>query len=408
MQNTDNLDMALWRFGVISPLLHRSVNDLLLREMLDDLASRSFLHPDGRSLQVPAETIRKWLYRYHNQGLDGLRNKIRCDKGNFKVPQTIAAGMVHLRAEHPGWTLALILEQLNEDRIWDQRRPSRSVLYRFARANNLMRAPQQPEGGCRAFEYEHFGQLWIADFLHGPKLKMGRKKRKSYLHAIIDDTTRYIVSARFYPSENTEQMAHSLMAAVRRFGLPQRLYVDNGAAYRSRYLKVVCANCGIRLLHTEAYRPEGRGKIERFNRTLREQFLEKTLFTSFDHINTELDLYLQKYHGRHHSGIGTSPMQKRMAVDSLCKVLPEVADLPALFRHRRRCRVYKDGTIQLKKRRFEVPGCLPGSRVDVSFVPWDLTQVYYGPDVQPAVELHPNANAHRFDHPNFSDQKENP
>jgi putative transposase len=119
--------------------------------------------------------------------------------------------------------------------LWDETRPSRSTLYRFARDNNLMRDPHLVAAEpVRPFEFDQFGQMWTADFMHGPKLYEGKKKRKSYLHVIIDDCTRYVVSGRFYPSESTR-----MMTAVRRHGIAQRLYTDNGSAYNSRHLKIV-------------------------------------------------------------------------------------------------------------------------------------------------------------------------
>ena len=98
-------------------------------------------------------------------------------------------------------------------------------------------------------------------------------------------------------------------------------------------------------------------------------------------------------------------MQKRMSVETVCRQVPEVTDIQALFRLIRRCRVYNDGTIRLHKKVFEVPGCLPGSRVTVYYMPWDLSSVYYGDDMCPAREVDLVANAHRFDHPNFKGER---
>jgi hypothetical protein len=134
--------------------------------------------------------------------------------------------------------------------------------------------------------------------------------------------------------------------------------------------------------------------------------LAKQHFHSFDEINRAFDQFLQDYHNRVHSTLGCSPMQKRLSVDSVCRQVPEVADIQALFRTQRRCRVYNDGTIRLNKKAFEVPGCLPGSRVTIHFMPWDLTHVYYGDQMRLAKPVNLTANAHRFDHPNFTYKKE--
>ena len=99
-------------------------------------------------------------------------------------------------------------------------------------------------------------------------------------------------------------------------------------------------------------------------------------------------------------------MQKRLSVGSVCRQVPEVVDIESLFRLSRRCRVYKDGTIRLDKKAFEVPGFLPGSRVTIFYMPWDLSRIYYGDDLQLATKVDLSANAHRFEHPNFAHTKE--
>jgi transposase InsO family protein len=408
MQDDRQMDLALWRYGIISPLLHRDANDVQLCEMLTVVSQSSYIHPhDGRYVTLSAEAIRKWLYRFNHGGLGALCDKERSDKGTHDVPASIAEEMIELRQIHPRWTLALMLRELVERKLWDETRPSRSTLYRFARNNNLMRDPHLTTAEVvRPFEFDKFGQMWIGDFMHGPKLYAGKKKHKSYLHVIIDDCTRYVVSARFYSTESTQSLIIELMTAVRRHGIPHRLYTDNGSAYNSRHLKIVCANLSMRQPHTPAGRPQGRAKVERFFRTVRDQFLSKQRYKTFDEINTAFIDYLNDYHHRIHSTLECSPMQKRMGVDSVCKPVPEVADIESLFRLHRRCRVYNDGTIRLKKKAFEVPGCLSGQRVTIYYMPWDLSRIYYGNDLKLAKPVDLTANAYRFDNANFAHTKE--
>jgi transposase InsO family protein len=404
MQDERQMELALWRYGIISPLLHRDANDAQLCEMLTVVSQSRYIHPhDGRWVTISAEAIRKWLYRFNHGGLDALCDKQRSDKGIRHVPVLIADAMFELRRAHQRWTLALLLKQLVSRKLWDETRPSRSTLYRFARDNNLMRDPHLVAAEpVRPFEFDQFGQMWTADFMHGPKLYAGKKKRKSYLHVIIDDCTRYVVSGRFYPAESTQSLIVELMTAVRRHGIAQRLYTDNGSAYNSRHLKIVCANLSMAQPHTPARRPQGRSKVERFFRTVREQFLAKKRYKTFDAINTALIQYLNDYHHRIHSTLECSPMQKRLSVGSVCKHVPEVADIESLFRLKRRCRVYNDQTIRVHKKAFEVPGCLPGGRITVYYMPWDLGRVYYGDQLQLAKPVDLTANAYRFDNPSFA------
>ncbi len=408
MQDDRQMDLALWRYGIISPLLHRDANDLQLCEMLTALSQSHYIHPyDGRHVLISAEAIRKWLYRFNHGGLGALCDKQRSDKGAHDVPAAIVNEMVELRHAHPRWTLALVLQELVALKLWDETRPSRSTLYRYARDNNLMRDPHlNTFETVRPFEFTKFGQMWIADFMHGPKLYEGKKKRKSYLHLIIDDCTRYVVGARFCSTESVQSLILELMTAVRRHGIAHRLYTDNGSAYISRYLKIVCANLSMQQPHTPPGRPQGRSKVERFFRNVRQQFLAKQRYKTFDEINAAFIAYLNDYHHRIHSTLECSPMQKRMGVESVCQQVPEVVDIESLFRLKRRCRVYNDGPIRLKKQAFEVPGCLPGERVAIHYMPWDLSRIYYDDNLKLAKPVDLAANAFRYDNANFAHNKE--
>jgi hypothetical protein len=89
--------------------------------------------------------------------------------------------------------------------------------FAFALNNNLMHDPHlivvEP---VRLFEFDKFGLMWTADFMHGPKLYASKKKHKSHLHVIIDDCIRYVVSGRFNPSESAQSLTVELMTAIRR------------------------------------------------------------------------------------------------------------------------------------------------------------------------------------------------
>lgn len=393
-----DLGKSLWRYGIISPLLHRNDDDPAMCDMLCTMAEKAFIRPDGAPITLSAETLRKWLYRYRSDGIKGLENRQRRDKGHQQVPQSVADALTRLREEHPNWTLARGLEQMLKEGLWNGIKPSRATLYRFATANKLHRNPSK-SSVTRSFAFTGFGQLWVADFMHGPKLRYGKHFKKAILHAIIDDATRYVVSARFYFKETVEVLLTEMMIATRRYGICQRFYTDNGPCYASVHLKIVCARLGIHLVHTPPYRPQGRGKIERFFRTVRDQFLSEQHAAGIDRLNADLQKYLGDYHQRIHSSLGVSPLQKRLSTDNSCRKLPEVTDIRSLFCMHRKCRVYNDTTIRLNKRIFEVPQAVPGTTIDVFYLPWDPTWVFYGNDMRPARPLNKTANAKRFQHP---------
>jgi putative transposase len=111
-QNDEKLELAIWRYGIISPLLHREANSLPSGELLDQASWQRYVHPNGSHMRLSAETLRKWLYRYLQSGLPGLMGKVRSDKGKHQIPDKITSAMVALREEHPRWTLARMIKEL--------------------------------------------------------------------------------------------------------------------------------------------------------------------------------------------------------------------------------------------------------------------------------------------------------
>ena len=118
------------------------------------------------------------------------------------------------------------------------------------------------------FEAADPNELWCGDALHGPRVG----DRKTYLFAFLDDHSRLAVGSRFGYAEDTVRLAAALKPALAARGVPAGIYVDNGSAFCDAWLLRACAKLGVRLVHSQPGRPQGRGKIERFFRTVREQF----------------------------------------------------------------------------------------------------------------------------------------
>ena len=411
-------DLALWRFGIIAPLLHRGDDAAPLYRELCALSQRSYYTPHGQEKRLCADTLRLWLWRYKKLGLAGLRNKPRKDCGGTKLPLSLRDELIGQRKEHPQFTIKRILRELLHNGVWDGRKPSRTAIYRFTAAQGLNRnITNDPGESVRPFEYPHFGDLWSADFLHGPMVKDGVHARKAYLHTILDDATRYVVSAQFHLAENTESLLSDLMMAVRRFGVPKRFYTDNGAAFRSHHLRLVAAKMRIALPHTPPYKPQGRGKIERFFRSLRDGFLTGRPKSSLQKLNADLAAWVDQYHQSIHSSLDMSPLNRKL-VDrgQPLEQIPPTQNINDLFRMEIDKKVGSDGCVRMWATRFEVRDAYPGEVIRIYYVPWDHTYILCGPDKLIANPLDAIRNARRFDRPirgkriadNNNQKKENP
>jgi putative transposase len=393
-------DYGLWRFGIISPLLHRSEDAPIMRIQIEDLAQHMFYTPHGRETRLCPNTIRDWLSRYRTRGIDGLRNKTRKDRGGTTVPESLAQALVELRKTQPRWTFKRLLGSMRNDGLWDGCKPSRSALYRYATAHGLNRTVQQPLLPVRSFEYPYFGDMWVADFMHGPMVRIGAYAQKSYLLAIIDDATRYIVAARFHRAEDTRSLLDDFMLALRRFGIPKRFYTDNGAAFRSRHLRLVAAKLGVSLPHTPPYTPQGRGKIERLFRSIQDSLITGRARTSLDKLNTDLAAWIHQYHNTHHRILEVTPLQRKLTdTGPALKQIAPTRDIDDIFRMEQPKRIGSDGCVRLFNKRFEIPNALPGTIVTVFYLPWDETRIFIGDDRQALSPLDTTGNALRFDKP---------
>ena len=220
----------------------------------------------------------------------------------------------------------------------------------------------------RRFEAEFPNDIWQADVMHGPAVEVEGKQRKAYLIAILDDHSRLLPHAEFMLSENLAAWLEVFRQALLARGLPRKLYVDNGAAYRAKHLERVCASLGIALVHTPPYTPQGRGKIERFFRTVRTQFLPVFQGGNLPELNTAFELWLRTdYHQRPHSGTGETPLVRFARHLELHRVAPP--DLQDHFRKEVRRRVAKDRTVSLDGRVYEAPTRLIGEYVRLLYHP---------------------------------------
>ena len=201
--------------------------------------------------------------------------------------------------------------------------------------------------------------------MHGPHVQHEGKQRKSYLIAFIDDHSRLITHAQFYLSEGVTSFMAALTTALAKRGLPRKLYVDNGSAFRSRQLEHTAASLGIALIHARPYQPQGKGKIERFFKTVRTQFLPTFAGATLTEINNVFTLWLDEYLARPHSATGQSPLKRFTGQMHCLRSAPE--HLQDYFRTIVRRRVNKDRSVVINHRLFEAPVALIGQRVEILY-----------------------------------------
>ncbi|TGG94389.1 MAG: IS481 family transposase, partial [Aphanocapsa feldmannii 277cV] len=308
--------VALFRYGLIADVLRLPPGSREIRRTLHEKAKRTYTIPGTRRTRVAVETMRDWLSLYRNGGFEALYPKTRADRGRpRRMPPELAELLVSLKTEQPARSVKALIEAAREGGV-DHRLAPSTVPRLLAREGLLDKRLGEPVAtDRRRFAFRHAGELWMSDVMHGPKVSDGRRRRKTFLIAFIDDATRVIPFAAFAYAENTTAFLPVFKHAIARRGLPARLYVDNGANFRSQQLALVCAKLGIALIHARPYQPAGKGKIERWFRTVRAAWLahlSAEATESLETLNRTLWAWVEgEYHLSPHRGLdGRTPLDQ--------------------------------------------------------------------------------------------------
>jgi len=362
MTDNQKKELAVFRFGIICEFVTGAQLDYGEKErLLQQKCVRKWMIPHSNRTRLSRSTILGWIRQYNGK-IESLYPRGRSDQGKARAfDDETASLLIKLKIDHPDATVDTIISSLQKITC---KKYSYSSVYRFLHHRGLMNSAH-PEDR-RKFEARNPNDLWQSDVMHGPKVLYQDKLRKSYLIAIIDDHSRLITAAGFYLSENLKTYLKVLEQAFLTRGLPRKLYVDNGPAFRSHHLKYVAASLSIALIHARPYKPQGKGKIERWFRTVRLSFLQKFSGKTLEDLNIAFETWLNNtYHQRKHSSTGQSPFKRFTSAMECIRTAP--ADLKDHFRKTARRKVAKDRTITLNGNMFEAPVALIGRHVDVKY-----------------------------------------
>jgi putative transposase len=372
--------IALFRYALVGPLVVESLPRGELTRRAEEIAARHYDMPESKRRGVSVDTLLEWAKRYRAGGLEALAPKPRQDRGQSRAIAPQLAGLIErLKRENPHRTGTTLLRELALSSGQSEPAISASTLYRFLKQRGLSEKQLLAPAPRKKFEAEHSNQIWQADMLYGPYVRRtGGGKLQAMLHAILDDASRLIPHAQFYAGQGLDVSLDCLRQAVASRGVPVRLYMDNGKIYRSPQLARIAASVGMLIVHTPPYQPEGRGKIERFFRSCREQFLnnlDRKQTLSLDELNERLWAWLDSYHRAEHSGLGTTPLLRWQRDIEHIRQLPPATDFRRLFFHRLDRLVRRDCTFQLQGRFYEAPPHLVGQTVEARFDPLDAASV---------------------------------
>jgi putative transposase len=329
--------------------------------------------PGGQAVTVSVQTLGRWRRLYESGGFDALVPSPRqCQP---RTPDEVLSVAEALKREKPERTAAQVRRILQLTAGWA---PSDRTLQRlFERLELNAPAPGgEPPRAFGRFECARPNEMWTGDTLHGPVIAGG----KSYLFAFLDDHSRAVMGARWAYHDDVVRMAAAFRPALQRRGVPKAIYLDNGSAFVDAWLLRGCAVLGIRLIHSRPGRPEGRGKIERFFRTVRDQFLvevgDGTRIADLAEMNRLFQAWTETaYHQAVHSETGEPPIARWARATPAERAVPDPAALREAFLWAERRRATKTALVSLHGNSYQVDAWLAGRYVELVFDPFDLARV---------------------------------
>ena len=344
-------------------------------ERVRNVAATIFLDEEGDQHQFTWRTIYTWYYNYKNHGITGMASSSRCDKGKPRkvtpeeVLEAINLALPHFRKSNKDkakplnktaiYRLCIEKGWLHADRV------ARTTFCRMVEKYEMLK-PDECENRRRlAFAMQYANQLWQADTMFGPHVAGKQAK----LIAFIDDASRVLCHGEFFVEENVDSMIKAIRSAFYKRGVPEQLLVDNGSIYCCKEITLICARVGCILRHTAVRDAAAKGKIERFFRRVRDQFLIRNLdLSSLQKLNEQFTAWVeQDYNAAVHSTIDMKPID-RFGIDlSRIRFLSPSQDPDELFYAEETRTVKKDNTFSFQGKRYETPVDMRGREIVVRY-----------------------------------------
>lgn len=383
--------IALHRWAVIAEAAAARLTAAERGALVRQIAARAHAHPDGSARRYSRGTIDRWIRAWRNGGLEALSPSPRADAGTVRAHPELFAEAAALRLEVPGRSAAQIASILyHRHGIAVAERTIRGQLRRAGLHREALAAEPKTYG---RYEAGRPNERWISDVLVGPWVPFPKRDGsvRARLFLIVDDHSRLLVDGRFFAHENARACQELLRRAITRRGLPEVFYCDNGAPFSNAWLARTCAVLGVRLVHSQPYSPEGRGKQERLNRYIREAFLAEAEHRGVESLDELNDLFAawaeQVCNRRRHAETGQTPAERFGNGGPPRQAGPAL--LAEAFRWSVTRKVTRTATVPLEGNSYAVDPALTGRRVELRYDPEDLTRLDVFLDGRPAGQAVP-------------------
>lgn len=379
MENNDFYhDFGLFRFSLIAPAINNNHSFKSNNEYFRYIASKKHDF-DGKMYSFSVSCLKSWYYNYKKNGYSTLENRTRSDyKKSRKLNNDIIQRIITIREQFPYISGTAIYKKLLEEKYINKSNISLDIILRFLRNNNL-KAISNNNIERRMFEMPYVNSCWQSDTSDGPYITIDNQKYRTKLIMFIDDKSRMIMGYEFFLNDNAINMQKVFKNAIKTYGKPKRLFVDNGGPYDNKQLSLICASLGIELIHAKPYSPESKAKIERSFRTIKDGWMrcsDWNRFKSLEDINESLKKFLyNEYINKKHSSTNETPNERWHNEYDKIEFLEEQF-IDESFLHRINRKVRKDRTIKIDNNYYEVPFKYVDKTIEIRYNPNNLNEMY--------------------------------
>ena len=371
--------IALFRYGVISPLVLGQIEDKRPWTYFRSVQDKEYEYIDGTLIKLSPTTMSRWYKAYKLKGFDGLKPIGRSDVGKSrKLDNELKKTIEYYVEEFPRLPATQIYEKLINNNQIINSSPSLPTIGRYVSSlkkdKNLKNITEK-----RRYEMEHINEVWYGDTSYGPYIydEKGNKKRV-YIIALLDDASRMIVGIKAFYEDNFINLMEVIKSAISKYGVPKLLSFDNGANYRSSQMNLLAARIGIAINYCPVRTPTSKAKIERWFKTLKDQFISTIKsydYHGLDSFNLDLLAYTQKYNSTVHSSLdGLCPIDRFFKESSLI-IRKSNEEIERDFVIEVERRVSPDSVIVINEKEYEVDFHYQGQKILIRYTP-DLKNVY--------------------------------
>ena len=372
--------LALMRYSAIAPLITGLSDDFKsLTAFFNNASVKGVIHPDGTVKHYAPGTIEKWYRNYKEAGFDALIPTGRVDQGKpRKLDDDLQEQIRYLKANYPRMSASAIYRQLRDNGSIKNGEVSESTVNRYI---NLIAVQMKTTTNqdMRRYERAHINEVWCGDSSVGPYLKTSDgKKHKVYIIALIDDASRFIAGIDVFFNDNFVNLMSVMKSAVAKYGRPGMFNFDNGSSFKNKQMELLAARIGSVVHYDQPYTPTQKAKIERWFRTMKDQWLSSLDirdFHSLDELRGNLLAYVQNYNQTVHSSLkGLSPQDRFFSEpDRIRRLSDEEIENSFLLELERR--VSSDSVIVIDQVEYEVDYRFAKQRIKLRYSP-DMKDIF--------------------------------